>query len=377
MVYIKTELFPYPICSVNMLKICSSLLNAADESALEAVKAGRGGPFGAVLAVGDLKTMNYVRVGEIGSSAVFSTGMASAHAEDQALCPDNVRAAMSTLREWDNKGMNPSVILASSGQSCQACHAKEEIVARHLIRQKLIDRKGFIVAYGATFGAAADIAGFNDLPYVLDLIRYDREPSSSVSMVRHKVLEIAETPSAVRECFERLGNAPVAVIARGNDILAVGENSRSAFDLIATPEITAIRRACAKQKAEGSQTPWKLEGAALYTTSDLGPLMRGEAQWAAIGDIVSIKGFGRASTQETPDMPNRDLLHSLAQGYNHDGSVLRVVRVSNYANKAQRLWQTMISEEKAPLYNGCDSDPDLARFKNILDQAFDGILLNA
>ncbi len=362
-----------PVIEQLVVDASRALLKTADEFAVKNFPSGNGGPFGAIAAVLDFNSGSYKTIGNISANAVLKTGSASAHAEDQWLQPDNLK---SLVRELKKDWWNPrTVILASSGQSCPACHAKEEVVARYLVRYGVIQRLNFVVAYGATFKNTQEIAGFNDQPYVLDLVRCVRYPQSSVSMVKHKTASIKEIPSNIVLAFKNAGRQ-VCVVARGDNIVSVGYDDRSYCNFFSTAESMAIRNACTRQKAEGSLQPWVVgdvnhlapdpqKKATLYTTTqDVGPIMRGEAQWAAVNEIVSVTGLrGAKQTQEAPDISNRALLGSVAQGYNHAQSVMRVCVDEGFANQAQHEWRKKLKKYgSAMLYNGIDSDPNLESF---------------
>ena len=265
-------------------KVCCSLLAEADKFALKNVDSG-GGPFAAIVAVYDPVSCECVRIGKPSVNAVLDTGIPSAHAEDQWFLPrKNMRDLVQVLSKWKQKGREPQVIFASSGQSCPSCLTKEEILARYLKKSELVPYSNFIVAYGATFENSARIAGFNDLPYVQDLVRFQQLPLSTTSMVKYRVAKVGDIPVDVAQLFKQ-ASGQLAVVARGNEILAVGEDSRYGCDIISTAEVSAIRDACRMQKKDGIEQPWILgdinhinpsseKMATLYTTADNGPLKR-------------------------------------------------------------------------------------------------------
>ena len=125
-------------------ELLKKLVEEADLAAVENVREGRGGPFGASLNVINLENGHVLRIGQVAGNAVLETGVGSAHAEDQALSPENVRALKANLKDRDSA--KTAVIVASSAESCPACQAKLEILARILVDERLIQLGHFIVA---------------------------------------------------------------------------------------------------------------------------------------------------------------------------------------------------------------------------------------
>ncbi|MEJ0061650.1 MAG: hypothetical protein WDO70_00215 [Alphaproteobacteria bacterium] len=73
--------------------IYRALLRETDLFARDNVIAGRGGPFGASLALYHHKTGKVERIGVLAANAVLATGVASAHAENEVLSPLQHRRA--------------------------------------------------------------------------------------------------------------------------------------------------------------------------------------------------------------------------------------------------------------------------------------------
>jgi tRNA(adenine34) deaminase len=84
------------------------------------------------------------------------------------------------------------------------------------------------------------------------------------------------------ESAARRGEVPVgAVVARGEEVLAVAANERETInDPTAHAELLAIRKAAA---ALGG---WRLAGCTLYSTLEPGPMCAGAAHAARIGRLV-------------------------------------------------------------------------------------------
>ncbi|MDD3030256.1 MAG: hypothetical protein PHS57_08310 [Alphaproteobacteria bacterium] len=369
-----------------MLEACQDLLRKANETAVKNVLLGKGGPFGAILALCDEGSNAYECIGEPGANAVLETGVATTHAEDRVLQPHYIEVLKNVLIRWLDDGLAPRLVLVSSGQSCPACHAKAEIVARHLTEGRLfkgqeelfgsvqeILGKNMIVLYGTSYQETARVAGFNDLPYVADLMRFAAEPDGP-SMVAYETRDLYDIPKAVTDIFR---DAPrkVSILVRGGEVLAVGEDQRTDIDLFSTSEVTAIRTACIKQKQAGLEAPWLLgdpntrnpdkeRKAILYTGSDIGPLMRAELQWSAVNGLVHVTGLPyelpKTCLREIPSMTNDAFLRAMARGYNHDKSRLSVLQSTRTYNKNPFFVWTLKQENMpAVTYNGAACDDAL------------------
>src|SRR5476651_448773 len=88
------------------------LLDDTDEFAVNTVKAGQGGPFGASVNIYNSRTGEIINIGGLRANAVLSTGIATAHAEDQALTPEIVNELEAKLAKMDKRDI--SVIMMSS-----------------------------------------------------------------------------------------------------------------------------------------------------------------------------------------------------------------------------------------------------------------------
>lgn len=328
-----TELIPQ--------EILKKLVDEADMAAVENVREGRGGPFGASLNIVNLTNHHVLRIGAIAGNAVLETGVGSAHAEDQALSPENVRALKANLKNMDKRKY--AVVVASSGESCPACHAKIEILARILIDEKLLAPGHFIVAYGASYADTLHVAGFNDEPYHADMTKPE-----GMRLIRIESAPIDDLPEAVKQA---LATAPAALMT-GPHVFA-GQDERSKhFTFI--PEVTAMRAACQQQKQSGAAEPWDLQRATLYTSSaQAGPLAYAEAQWANIARLVRVSMTNEIAP-EAPAVSNDDLFRAIAaRPYNNPHSVLHVVRVTPFANLGQHEWARLQSTNPSlKNYNG-------------------------
>jgi len=365
-------------------------LVATDTFATENVRQGRGGPFGAALHIIDLDTGKAIQVGALAANAVLKTGIASQHAEAEVLSPDNQRELRIKLEALKAQNRtNLAVVCTSSGQSCPACQAKQEIVARDLALDGLLPKGRFVVTYGATFEDTAQIAGFNDAPYVLDnILRLTKTNEKTMVEVQHRSLD--DIPEDIRARF-LLAQADGRDIAflDGANVTITGEDNR-AHDLFATAGVQTIRDACRKQNEmvgkDGQKlpAPWMLGNrdeapereAVLYTSlKNPGPLLLAEAQWAGVARIVCLGGpdMTQAMARETPDVSNVEFAKACWSGYNRPESYLSVIRLMPFDNHAQYAWQEKLAREgNAILYNGLAADPALQRLASKLDELFTG-----
>ena len=321
-----------------LLGLLHDRLRACDDCAVENVRAGLGGPFGASLHVYDGSALIDV-AGPVGN-AVLSTGLASAHAEDRVMVPENVEKLRAVLRRV---GAGASVYVVSSAESCPACHAKLEILARSLIHDGLLGAGHFHVLYGATYDDTRDVAGFNDAPYHIDMTK---GPADRLIAVEHCALN--DCPVRIRDELAR-GHAVVS----GHDGYSFAGADARDEDIVATAEISAIRAACRAEQSSGSPTPWDLEGGVLYSPAfAVGPLMYAEAQWANISRIALT---GQATAQEAADIGNERFFSVIAaRPYNGTDAAARIIRLSPFENKAQHEWARQRDEnpDAARQYNG-------------------------
>lgn len=323
------------------LEILKKLVGEADLAAVENVREERGGPFGASLNIINLENNHVLRIGDIAGNAVLETGIGSAHAEDQALSPENIRALKANLKNRDIS--KTAVVIASSGESCPACHAKIEIMARILVEERLIQLGHMIVAYGATYADTLNVAGFNDEPYHADMLK-----SESERLITVETISLDQLPPDVRAQIVDGG----AVVQTENSLFAGYDERATHFTF--TPEVMALRAACAARKSKNATEPWDLKRATLYTTTaQIGPLGYAEAQWANVARWVRVKGHD-STAPEAPQINNDALFRAIAtRPYNNQYSALHVVRITPFANLGQQEWAKLQAENPAlKNYNG-------------------------
>ncbi|WP_435640522.1 hypothetical protein [Micavibrio aeruginosavorus] len=311
------------------------LVAATDAAAVQNVRSGHGGPFGASLSVYNRDNGALVPVAGPVCNAVLETGLAGAHAEDQVLQPTVLRTLRDTLKTVGRD--HAIVVLASSGESCPACYSKIEIVARALMAEGLIAAGAFVLAYGASYEDTRVVAGFNDEPYHADMA--GPLENRMIPCVRGDVT----LPVSARVV------TPDGTIYDGADARA------SAQTPLFTPEIQAIYTACRAQKKGGVDEPWNLRQAVLYTTAPMiGPLMYAESQWANIGRIVQCDG--PPVPAEAPDATNDALFAVVAaRPYNGPQAAVHVVRVTPFANLAQHEWARLSAAGQVAHYNGIEA----------------------
>lgn len=325
-------------------------LVAADADALDGVARGHGGPFGAGLVVyvptPDGGTMP-ILLGE-DHNRVLASGFAGAHAEHNVLVGTARR-----LREVLSDHRGALVVLYSSGESCAACRAKEEIAARRLIADGLLAPGNFAVAYGATYADAFELAGFNDGPYLEDIARPAGERAIACT-----ALARADLPASVPAPWRTQAAPWAGVLASDGTWLCGAVDGRSDTAWFARPELGAIAAASALRQASGSATPWDLQGATLVTSSPapVGPLTYATAQWANVGRILSCTD-GPAAAHDASGIDDRAFFEVIAGGHEHPLSALRVVAVkaARPLLRAQRQWGESLANGSVPqekLYNG-------------------------
>lgn len=320
----------------------AALVAAADDAAVANVRAGRGGPFGALLFMGDMQSGDLTQIGEPACNAVLSTGLPGAHAEDQVLDAPHVKDLEDTLK--DKGAANSFVILASSAESCPACHAKVEIFCRRLVHDGLLEPGRFFLAYGATYDDTFHVAGFNDAPYLKDL---SKAPEDRLVCICPAAC--ADIPAPVTDHMQD-GHAAIALT---DGRIFTGADARDAHFTL-TAEVSAIYAACRAQREDGAAEPWDLNGATLYShTNAPGPLAYTTCQWANVTRWVTLKDG--AAGREAPGISNENLFKLIAERpYNGTGTAVQIIHVGQFANKAQKLWQSEITREDSGLvnYNG-------------------------
>lgn len=320
----------------NLRKMLEDRLVRADRAAVDNVRAGRGGPFAASLHVYHRDRAEMTDIAEPAGNSVLATGLASAHAEDRAIQPDHVAALKKILHDTGAEAAH--VYLVTSGESCPACHAKLEILARTLLHEKLILPGRFTVIYGATYEDTHQVAGFNDAPY-----HDDFQKPAGTGLIRQKIVKYHDLPPMIRDRVKDVA-APVAVIATKDRILAgTGD----------FPEISAIHFASAMQLRARIEDPWNLRMATLYSfTRDIGPMAYAECQWANVTQWVTIdhpdaKLF---ATREAPDIDNKALFDIIrTRPYTHPQAALQMLHFTPFANEGQQEWARQTGLRR---YNG-------------------------
>lgn len=314
-----------------------------------------GGPFGAALAV-SLEDGSLEIIGKPRGNNVVGSGIASRHAEDRALQPDNFQSLIFKLNEHLREGRVPMVWMISSGQSCTTCHTKQEIMARDLMSRGLIKPGHFGTLYGASYDDTFKIAQFYDAQYADAIVLAARDTKNSGNLIQHQHIQYAQAPEPIRKLL-RDALKPTAAVFRNGEVYAVGIDERGPFDLYSTAEVNAVRAACLRNRTEGAFSSWDIDGT-LYTTNRYrGPLLFAEAGWTKISTIVTIEMpptlIGRQfESLETINLGNRDFFTLVSHGYLNADSAIRVFRDNTFKNHAQPMWARVLAANQQILYNG-------------------------
>ncbi|QNT77446.1 hypothetical protein [Entomobacter blattae] len=319
-----------------------------------------GGPFGAAIAVSYIDLTGedvFEIVGKRWGNNVVASGIASEHAEDQAMQPDNYKALQRKLSLLRSKGLTATVWQLSSGQSCPTCHTKQEIMARDLVQRGLIKKGHFKTVYGATFEETFKIAQFFDDQYSRALIAFSLSPKNRKNIISSNSINFADLPE---EVMDILGSAskPTAVFVRNRQIYAIGTDERNEFDLYSTPEVTAIRKACVRNREENNVlASWEVSGELFTTTQEVGPLLFTEMGWTKASQIKHVlmpKNLQHLQyeTCETPHLNNAAFLHIVAGGYTDPLAAIEVYHDKMFNNTAQPQWAEGLAVNNTMLYNG-------------------------
>jgi hypothetical protein len=343
-------------------------LRRLDRFAVENVRKGAGGPFGAELLLVDLTTKETVSLSGPQANAVLAKGLASAHAEAETLSADVARKALAELEQ--RPGHDLRLLQVSTGESCPACRAKQIAFLHHLIARGWPAEARMEVAFGASYEETATVAGFNDKPYDDDL------KAQAPAMVKVRRVQGHSLSIEARMMLDRVsdGSNGFAVIASGpkaahpDDVTTLNYFPPALApalrdEPLLTTEVLAIQAASAERRAHGEAQPWNLGAggrAVLLTTADeLGPLMLSEAQWAGISEIRLLEGHA-GTPPESPLVSNSALLTLARMEYNASGSPLAVrwlaTGSNGLVNEAQHIWRDEVTAH-APdkLYNGADT----------------------
>ena len=302
-------------------------LEKCDQAALDNVRAGQGGPFAASLHLRHVVADSWITVVPPCCNAVLKTGLSSAHAESCLIAESNIEKLKNALADHELDSVE--IYLVSSAESCPACHAKLEVLARRLVHDGYLAPGRFHVVYGATYEETESIAGFSDAPYHQD---FQKDPGTGL------VKQICAIPGdsllSPVESIIRREHASCAVVLSGKDIVtATGHMS----------ETRAIQKMSQLKKDRGDSAPWDLSGSVLYTrTRSIGPVAYAECQWAHIGQWITVDDGGDAGHPEAPDISNHDLFRVVAtRPYTHPQSALRFLRIQPFANLAQKEWRKL------------------------------------
>ena len=316
--------------------ILHRLLEACDAKAVENVRANRGGPFAASVHVYNQATGDLQTIVEPVGNAVIETGLASAHAEDRAIVPENVVRLRQALAAVGRDHAHVYVI--SSAESCPACHAKLEILARKLVHERIILPGNFTVIYGASYEDSKMVAGFDD-----DKYHHDFQLKPGTGLVKQGFDKLITLPERLKA---QMGVAPgpMALIPTKDRVLVGAGES---------PEIAVIKMASMMQRRVNIEEPWNLRRATLYTfTHEIGPMAYAECQWANIGHWISVEhpSTDLFETLEAPDVNNSTLFQIIAtRPYTHADSAMHVVQLKPFANLGQHEWASKADRQD---YNG-------------------------
>jgi tRNA(Arg) A34 adenosine deaminase TadA len=325
--------------------ILRMLVDAADKAGLANIRARLGGPFGSILNLADIKTGKLTPILEPQGNRVLTTALPTAHAEDQAMGPAYVKELRHMLRRQGAE--NSLVIVASSAESCAACHAKAEILSRILTDDRLLAPGRFMIVFGASVRDTKEVAGLNDEPYLNDIMG---PPENRL------IKTTAVARDSVPPDILRLMGRDRAVIAMPDGRLFDGADERGKH-FILIPEVGAIHAACTEQKRARKTQPWNLDGAALYSfTPDPGPLAYTACQWANVQKWVAV--VGGKPVQEAPGIGNDALFRAVAQRpYNGLGTAVRIVHIQPFANLTQKEWRDTLAAGGTTLenYNGIET----------------------
>ena len=365
-------------------EVLQQFLQKTDDHALENVRKNIGGPFGARFVIvtedGEIHP-----VGDLVGNAVVSSGIASRHAESENWT-QNWDTLVSKL--VDLKGTRKVLIELSSAESCINCHTKQELGFEKLRAMGLLQEndEGRVV-FGTPYRQTADIAGFNDLVYLLALqnlkdIELDagdhnpltdpdiQEGKGLASQFSHETLDIDDIPEDVADII-RLAESPVVIVVREGEIFSVGRDKRYEHFTL-TPEVVALQNACIAYRKQlrqqyidaGQDVPevlesWNLGGAdkgvKVYTsTAEIGPAMLSEGYWSNALNFVTVKHDRQAewTTRESSEFSNDELLTMIALHLHEKNGSSNHVHHSQTENKAQIEWDRRMKEGQAVNYDG-------------------------
>jgi len=413
-------------------KKARELLLQTDEAALRNVDSGKGGPFAAAMLISNVDErddLNFV-IGPETNQVLIGEG----HAEMRLFDGRHVSSGIDILQHrFAEQGVEPIVVVVTSAQSCLSCVAAIKIFQHHII-SKYVFPHNFHVLFGAPYSKTQEVALFYDLPYLCDAVRFVHNPDSPVSMIKTQECDITRIPANVAEEFRAAPkDKQIAVVARGEEVLGIGEDrrfispghaarpateaepavekKRGWYELIRSAEVEAMRMAVAQQRADRVDQPWILgdpnylnteseDEAILYTTTrDFDPLTYGEMQWKSVRRRVVVTANSneekyKKETQMLRHMGNADFFEAIVGLLGSEpgtaySSFLNVHMDRKFPNFAQSEWRRMIDEkqkERNIIYNGIgvdtvasldpfELDPALKQYKDLANNAFSGSYL--
>lgn len=316
--------------------ILHKLPDACDAKAVENVRADRGGPFAASIHVHNTLTGDLQTIVEPVGNAVIETGLASAHAEDRAVQPENtakLRAAVAAIGVE-----NSHVYVISSAESCPACHAKLEILARQLVHEKLILPQHFTVVFGASYEDSKAVAGFDD-----DKYHHDFQVIPGTGLIKQSFAKFLDLPETLRIRINDATGPTAWIMTKDRVLVGVGD----------APEVNVIHVASKIQQRVRIESPWNLRRATLYTfTHEIGPMAYAECQWANISEWVSVEHPSAQifATREAPDIGNRALFRIVGtRPYTNLDSAMIIRHLTPFANLGQHEWAAKPDKKQ---YNG-------------------------
>lgn len=336
-----------------------------DQRAVEGVNAGLGGPFGSSVVVyypnQSTGTMERYTL-SMEHNRVISTGYSGAHAENNALI-----GAREELVKFLRTHPDSIVVMYSSAESCCECRSKEETMARYLQNEGLIKPGNFYVVYGATFQDTAEIARFNDAPYLEDIKKPEGQRLITVdTMSSAEAIQLDRHGKVARALANFQRHVALVIDPESQAVFGYGIDQTNERGILATAVSGAIRDAGKGRMLAGKEMPWNLGGATLLVTygakSGIGPRTYATAQWANINRVVLINDLdplpgGNSQHQEAHGISNRELFDVIQGPYDHPMAAVRTIHLDEVREqlRAQRQWRHLLDTGKIPaaaVYNG-------------------------
>jgi len=296
-------------------------------------------------------------IGEPKYNTVLGKGVASFHAEHEALCGYPYGELIKRLDEIRMEGgPDVYVLILSSAQSCTTCQTKQELVARDLIRHGLVAPGHFLTLYGASYDETLEVAQFNDKIYAEAMILAATQPEAPSNLLHQRTAPFESLPTDIQRLFAET-RRPIAVVEREGNLYATGTEARTDTDLFSTAEVVALRNAGVRYQQETGNDPWLVDGTLYTTTLEMGPLFFAEAGWTRLSDIVHVVmppvlAAKQLQTEETYGIDNATFFNIIAGGYAHPDRAVNVYRDQRFENTAQVFWTKLLRAGKAKLYNG-------------------------